>query len=197
MIDMEETAPLADTAVSTEAPPEISYPGSAEGYEIRLPETYGFPENMHVKAGDAVLDSDDPRMALVRNFAHANKLTQNQFEDLLAIGVNADLAEQAAINEALKAEVEALGAKATERVRAVTDWLGAKLGGEAAAALVPMLMTAKQVQAFERLMQLNRGAVPGNPGAGREPGTSEMSDAEYDSLSVLEKLTYARRHSGR
>ncbi|MNL77900.1 hypothetical protein D3C87_2041750 [compost metagenome] len=60
-----------------------------------------------------------------------------------------------------------------------------------------MLMTATQVRAFERLMQLNRGAVPGNPGAGREAGTPEMSDAEYDGMSTSEKLAYARRNSGR
>ncbi|EKJ94383.1 hypothetical protein C241_19492 [Bradyrhizobium lupini HPC(L)] len=40
---MDETAPLADTAVSTEVP--ISFPESAEGYEMRLPETFEFPEN--------------------------------------------------------------------------------------------------------------------------------------------------------
>jgi len=194
---MDESTPLTEAAVSPEAPSAISFPENADDYEMRLPETFAFPETARFGRDDTSFDSDDPRMGLARNFAHANKLTQNQFENLIAIGVNADLAEQAAINEALKAEVEALGAKAKERVKAVTDWLGAKLGGEAAAALVPMLMTAKQVQAFERLMQLNRGAVPGNPGAGREPGTSEMSDAEYDSLSVLEKLTYARRNAGR
>lgn len=192
---MDENAPLADAAVSTEVP--ISFPESADGYEMRLPETFEFPESMQFEAGDAVFDSNAPRMALARNFAHANKLTQNQFENLIAIGFKADLAEQAALNEALNAQVEALGAKAKERVKAVTDWIGAKLGGEAAAALVPMLMSAKQVQAFERLMQLNRGAVPGNPGAGREMGTSEMSDAEYDGMSVLEKLAYAHRNSRR
>lgn len=192
---MDENAPLADAAVSTEVP--MPFPESADGYEMRLPETFEFPDNAQFRRDDAFFDSNDPRMALARNFAHANKLTQAQFENLIAVGVNADLAEQAAINEALKAEVEALGDKAKERVKAVADWLGAKLGGEAAAALVPMLMTATQVRAFERLMQLNRGAVPGNPGAGREAGTSEMSDDEYDGMSTSEKLAYARRSSGR
>lgn len=194
---MDENAPVVDAAVSTQAPPPISYPASADAYEMRLPEKFEFPKGMLVDRDAALFESDDPRMTLVRNFAHANKMTQDQFENLIAIGVRADLAEQAALNEALKAEVEALGGKAKERVKAVADWIGAKLGGEAAAALIPVLMTAKQVQAFERIMQLNRGAVPGNPGASRDVGTPDMSDAEYAGMSVSEKLAYARRNSDR
>ncbi|AYM62920.1 hypothetical protein G6L68_10225 [Agrobacterium fabrum] len=192
---MDENAPLADAAISTEVP--ISFPESADGYEMRLPETFEFPENAQFRGDDAFFDGNDPRMALARKFAHANRLTQDQFENLIAIGVKADIAEQAVINEALKAQAEALGGKGKERVEAVTNWLGAKLGGEAAAALAPMIMTAKQVQAFERIMQLNRGAVPGNPGAGRDTGKADISDEEYDGMSMSEKFAYARRNSGR
>lgn len=194
---MDENTSFADAAVSTEAPQQIPYPDSDEGYEMRLPETFEFPEKTQFGRDDAFFDSNDPRMALARKFAHTNKLTQDQFENLIAIGVKADLAEQAVLNEALQAEVEALGGKAKERVKAVADWLGAKLGGDAAAALVPMLMTATQVRAFERLMQLNRGAVPGNPGAGRDTGKADISDEEYDGMSMSEKFAYARRNSGR
>jgi hypothetical protein len=92
----------------------------------------------------------------------------------------------------LKEQADKLGAKGKERVAAVTQWLGAKLGGDAAKALAPMLYTAQQVQAFERLMQLNRGVVPGNAGSGRDGGKAEMSDEEWNKLTPSQKINHAR-----
>ena len=173
-----------------------SVPATKEEYKVALPAEFKI-EGLDIKEGESPIDENDPRVGFARDFAHSQGFTQPQFEGLIALGVQMDMAEQTSLNEALNAQVEALGGKAKERVKAVTDWIGAKLGGEAAASLAPMLMTAKQVQAFERIMQLNRGAVPGSPGAGRDVGKPEISDEEYDKMSPAEKINYARQHSKR
>lgn len=169
-------------------------PATKDEYKVALPAEFKI-EGLEIKDGESPIDENDPRISFARDFAHSQGFTQPQFEGLVALGVQMDLAEQTGLNDALKAQAEALGGKGKERIEAVTNWLGAKLGGEFAAALGPMIMTAKQVQSFERIMQLNRGAVPGNPGAGRDTGKPEMSDEDYAKLSATEKINYARQHS--
>lgn len=171
-----------------------SVPASKDEYKVALPAEFKI-EGLEIKEGESLIDETDPRISFARDFAHSQGFTQPQFEGLIALGVQMDFAEQNSLNEAFKAQAEALGGKGKERVEAVTNWLGAKLGGEAAAALAPMIMTAKQVQAFERIMQLNRGAVPGNPGAGRDTGKADISDEEYAKMSSTEKINYARQNS--
>lgn len=159
--DLAATKAERDTLLAT-------VPEKPDGYKVSLPQDFKLPEGFEIPEGESIVDENDPRVSAAREFAHANQLTQEQFEGMIAIGVQADLAEKSSLTEALTKQREELGAKATERVNAVTTWLGAKIGGELAGALAPMLYTAKQVQAFEKLMLLNRGAVPGSPGGGRD-----------------------------
>jgi hypothetical protein len=169
-------------------------PAEKDGYKVALPPDFKI-EGLEIKDGESPINENDPRVAFARDYAHANGFTQPQFEGLIALGVQMDLAENQSIDAALKEQAEALGAKGKERMEHITSWLGAKLGGEFAHALAPMIMTVKQVQAFERLMQLNRGAVPGNPGAGRDTGKADLSDEEYAKMSPTEKINYARQNS--
>ncbi|WP_246789573.1 hypothetical protein [Rhizobium leguminosarum] len=163
-------------------------PEKPDGYKVSLPQDFKLPEGFEVPDGESIVDENDPRVAAAREFAHANQLTQEQFEGMIAIGVQADIAEKSSITEALTKQREELGAKATERVNAVTTWLGAKIGGELAGALAPMLYTAKQVQAFEKLMLLNRGAVPGNPGGGRDGMGGSTQIEGYDKMNFRQRM---------
>jgi hypothetical protein len=73
------------------------------------------------------------------------------------------------------------------------QWIGAKVGGEAATTLAPMMMTAKQVEAFEAIMRLNRGVAPGSPGAGRdEKQTGTLSEEDYLKMSPAARIQYTR-----
>lgn len=156
-------------------------PEKPDGYQVKLPENFQLPEGFSMPEGQNFeIDENDPRVGAVREFAHANQLSQDQFGQLIAIGARMDIEQQIGLDKALAEQAEQLGAKGKERVSAVTTWLGAKLGGEAAQALAPMLYTAKAVQAFERLMSLYRGVVPGNPGSGRDglEGSSKIDGFE-------------------
>ncbi|MDQ0132659.1 hypothetical protein J2T08_000560 [Neorhizobium galegae] len=171
-------------------------PEKPDGYQLALPKDFKLPEGFELPEGQEIaIDEADPRLGPAREFAHAKGFSQSQFEELVAMGVQMDIAEQANIKRLVDEQAEKLGPNGKARISAVTTWLGAKLGGEFAQALAPMLYTEKQVKAFERLMQLNRGDVPGNPGAGRDSGKTEISDEEYNKMSPTERINYARQHS--
>lgn len=171
-------------------------PEKSDGYEVKLPKDFKLPDGYKLPEGqESPIDVNDPRISHLRDFAHANSMSQSQFEGMVALGAQMDIAEQGRLNEALTEQRAKLGAKATERVSAVTTWLGAKIGGDLAAAVAPMLFTAKQVEAFEAIMRLNRGAVPGSPGSGRDSGKTEISDEEYNKMSPAERINYARQNS--
>lgn len=164
-------------------------PEKPDGYKVALPADFKLPEGFELPEGQEFeIDENDPRIGAVREYAHANQLSQDQFEKLVAIGAQMDIEEQTGIQTALAKQREELGAKATERINAVTTWLGAKLGGEAAQALAPMLYTSKQVQAFERLMSLFRGAVPGSAGGGRDGLEGSSKIEGYDRMNFQQRM---------
>lgn len=163
-----------------------SVPESKDGYKVALPAEFKI-EGLELPEGESPINENDPRIGFAREFAHSQGFTQAQFEGLVALGVQMDFAENQQISEALGEQAKALGSKAKERVQSITNWIGARIGGEAAAALAPMMMTAKQVEAFERIMQLNR-TVPGNPGAGRDGNGDPTKIDGYENMTFRQKL---------
>lgn len=172
-----------------------SVPESADKYEIKLPASFKLPHGVELPQGEKVIDENDPRVAEAREYALSQKMTQSDFEEMLAFGAKMDIAERQRLNDAVKAEREKLGGRAKERVKAVTTFLDAKLGAEMARSLHSMMFTATQVEAFERLIQLSIGDVVGRPGAGREAKPSDVSDEEWSKMSPTQKINYARQRS--
>jgi len=171
-------------------------PDSKDKYEVKLPKDFKLPDGFKLPEGqESIIDASDPRVEAARDYALANRFNQSQFEGLIAFGAQMDIAEQTRLNTALDEQRQQLGSKGQDRINAVTAWLGAKIGGDLANALAPMMFTAKSIQAFEAVMRLNRGDVPGNPGGGRDAGKTEISDEEYNKMSPVEKINYARQHS--
>ena len=170
-------------------------PEKPDGYKPALPKEFKLPDGIKVPEGESLIDENDPRIGAAREFAHSKGMSQADFEELIAFGVNLDLNEQKVMTEAVAKQKELLGGKAEERLGAVKTWVAAKLPADQAEALTSMMFTAKQVEAFEALMRLNRGAVPGNPGAGRDSGKTELSDEEWSKMSASERINYARQNS--
>lgn len=176
---------------------KASVPAEAGKYEVKLPASFKMPEGVELKEGESLVNEADPRVAALRDWAHSQGKTQPEFEELLAFGANMDIAERGRLKEAVTAEREKLGGRAVERIKAVTTWLDAKLGAEDAASLHSMMFTAKQITAFERLMQLNRGDVPGRPGASRDAKPAEISDEDWSKMSATDRINHARQAAGR
>lgn len=169
-------------------------PETADKYEAKLPHDFKI-EGMELADGESALDENDPRIAGLRELAHANKWSQSQFEGVLALGVQMDFAEGQRLQEAQNRQVDLLGAKGKERVGAVKSWVSAKLPADQAEAILGTLYTAKQIEAMEAIMRMNRGTVPGTPGAARQIGRTEISDEEYNKMSTSERINYARQQS--
>ncbi len=163
-------------------------PEKPDGYKPALPQDFQLPEGIVIPEGESLIDENDPRILKAREFAHAKGLSQSDFEELIGLGVNLDLAEQATMQEAVAKQKELLGPKATDRIGAVKTWIAAKLPADLAESLTSTMFTAKQVQAFETLMRLNRGAVPGNPGAGRDGVGSSPGIEGYDKMNFRQRM---------
>lgn len=173
-------------------------PEKPDGYTAKLPDTFKLPDGFELPAGEKVeVNEADPRIVALRDVAHSKGWSQSDFEDVLAFGIQQDLAEKATMKELVGAEREKLGGRAKERITAVTTWLDAKLGPVRGAALHSMMFTATQMEAFEDLMRLNRGNVPGTPGAGREANPVEISDEDYNKMTPTAKINYARSRSAK
>lgn len=164
-------------------------PDTKDGYRVSLPADFKLPDGFSLPDGQEIaINEDDPRIAFAREFAHSRNMSQADFEQMLALGVQMDAAQHQSLTEALSKEQEKLGSKGKERVSAVTTWLGAKIGGELAGALAPMLYSAKQVEAFEELMRLNRGQTPGNPGSGRDALGGSPKIEGYENMSFRQRM---------
>jgi hypothetical protein len=172
-------------------------PADPANYELKLPDDFKVPEGL-----DWTWNLENPTSAatigLAKQFAHQAGLSQDQFSRMMGLYVSNQLAEQRMLNTAKAAEVAKLGAAAPTRVDAVNTFLQAMVGTEHATALRRNMFTAKQVEAYERIMSrfVSQG-VSGNPGGardgahGREP--ARLTDEQYSRLSYAEKEQYARQ----
>lgn len=168
-------------------------PQKAEDFKAVLPDDFEAPDGVQI-----VIDEKDPRLPIARELALEMGLDQAGFSKLLALDAKFKLAEDAQLKGRLTAELGHLGTRGKERVDAVTTWMGAKLGSDFANALAPMIFTAKQVQAFEKIIGLLGGNVPNFTGAKRgEESDGEISDEEYAAMSPTARINYAREQTAK
>jgi hypothetical protein len=170
-----------------------SLPQSADAYKVELPSDFKPPAGVEFK-----FDEADPILPQAKAWAHSVGMTQEQFQQGLGLFAAAKVGEQANIDAARNAEVAKLGSTASSRVDAITRWMSgmdSSADKADAKALAGMLVTARHVEAFERLItkftsqgtatfsQQHRDNTP--PGKVTEEVYSKMSDAE--------RINYARQ----
>lgn len=155
-----------------------SFPSDAAGYEVNF-------EGM-------ALNPDDPRLAVARDFAFANEISQAGFEQLLQMGMKIQAAEEAELQSAIAFEAEKLGPKGKERFVAVRDWLGSTLSKEHSEAILGMLYKANQVEAMEKLMRLMKPVD-----AASKNTVPQISDEEYEGMTFAQRMEYAYQHSSK
>jgi hypothetical protein len=168
-------------------------PESPDKYEFKLPEGFQVPEGLQ-------MNPDDPRLPMVRKMAHEGQFTQKQFELLARMDAEFKANEMAEFNKRAKAEGEKLGPDGGKaRVDAVTRGLSGALGEQMTKHLVPMMVGAIQVQAFEHL--LSKLSAQGTATAGYAPGAQTpnkaISDDEWNRMSQTEKMTFAIENSAK
>lgn len=160
-------------------------PQKADDYKIDLPADFKAPVGVEFK-----FEANDPILAQARELAHAQGMTQDGFSKFLGLYAAAKVGEQAQINSAREAEIGKLGPTASARVDSVVQWLtgmDATADKSDARALAGMLVTAKHVEAFERI--ITRTATQGSASfsqSHRVPADSKEIPG-FDNMSFEQK----------
>jgi hypothetical protein len=138
------------TRIAAEDVRKSTLPATAEDYKIELPAEFKLPAGV-----DFEFDASAPELAQARAMAHAKGWTQQDFSEALGLFAAAKVGEEAQITTARNAEIAKLGPTASARVDAVTRWLSgidSSTDKGDAKALAGMLVTARHVEAFERII---------------------------------------------
>jgi hypothetical protein len=162
-----------------------------EAYKLDLPADFKAPEGL--KFG---FDEGDPILAQYRTMANKRGLDQEAFSEGLGMIAALKIGEATQFKTAYDAEVAKLGATASDRVTAVTTWLGA-MGGKDADALVKVMTMcprADTIIAFENLMR--KVSSQGGGGFSQQHRDSEQktqpSDAEWAAMSYSQKREFTK-----
>jgi hypothetical protein len=161
----------------------LTLPTKPEEYEATLPKDFKLPQGF-----EYTVDPNDPILPHARDFALKAGLSKEQFQTMVALHAQADIARQMAYRDRANAEVLKLGASGTERVTAIQNFLKAQLGDELARDFFfSSVSSARNVEAVEKLMANARSQGGGTfSTTGREPPSSKGQLEVYESLPTFE-----------
>lgn len=129
-------------------------PAEGESYDLALPADLQLPEGTEV-----VIDKDDPLWADFQETARAEGVTKAGFQRFIGAFAKYQAAAQAADVETYTAEMSKLGANATVRRDAATNYLKANLPTPQFEALGGALISAAGIEAIETIVKLKSGPV--------------------------------------
>lgn len=175
------TALKADADARAKAVPQ-----NLEDYKVELPAEFKLPDGLKA---DVLKDS--PLLQPAREFAKKHGLSTDAFKEMVALQAQGEIANFNALKVAAEKQKTLLGENANARVQALTTKLTSTLGPELANAILPMMFTAKQVEAVEKL--LAGAAAPKFNSNGRSlDERPKMTPAEWDALSPTQKIARGR-----
>lgn len=141
-------------------------------------------------------DEQNPILTQARQLMHdidTGKLSgQAAFEKMLSLQAANEVGNVQNLKTARDAEVAKLGATGSARVTAVQNFLNAQLGEGDGKFMSNMLVTAKHVEGFERLMAAFRNQGSGSfqpPRAPSEP--PKVTNEQYAKMTYSEQKEYA------
>jgi len=118
--------------------------GAPEEYEINLSEDLKLPENVELDFG-----KDDPLISWFSGFAKEQGMTQDTFDKALNEYVGIEVSNMPDV----ESEIAKLGDHGQDRLLRVHSWLESKLSADELGSLSPLLSSASQVEALEKLMK--------------------------------------------
>lgn len=165
-----------------------SLPAKADDYKLDLPADFKPPAGVEFK-----LDAANPALGALRNVAHKYGLPQDAVTEIIGLYAGNEVGTQAAIATAKAAEIAKLGPSAPARVDGVINWLtgmDASTDKGDAKALAGMLVTARHVEAFERI--INRLTTQGGASFSQQHRVpaDDKTIAGYEGMSFEQ-----RRHA--
>lgn len=187
------------TRVAAEDSRKLTLPAKPEDYKVELPEDFKLPAGVEFK-----LDTSNPLWSQGQAWAQKHGLTQEAFQEAIALVAGDRVGTQAQVDQARNAEIAKLGVNGTARVTAVKTWASGILGETGGTQFVSRLFTAADVQMAETL--ISKFTNSGNfRGGGREPPDlpGRKSAEEVAKMPLQDQLSYARQfpqpkvHDGR
>lgn len=167
-------------------------PAKADDYKLALPQTFELPKGADGKPIEFQFDDADPRLPAARAWAHKNGLDQATFSDLLAIQVQADLADRQMVASGRTKEQEKLGVNGPARIDALSTMFSSMIGTDKAKAIMDRMVLASDIEALEDLAK-----KISNPGGSnftqqhREGGKNgKLTEEEYQRLPLSERRQY-------
>lgn len=118
--------------------------GAPEEYEINLSEDLKLPENVELDFG-----KDDPLISWFSSFAKEQGMNQETFDKALNEYVGIEVSNMPDV----QSEISKLGDHGQDRLLRVHSWLESKLSEDELGSLSPLLSSASQVEALEKLMK--------------------------------------------
>lgn len=127
-------------------------PQNPAGYEVKFNDGFVQPLGVEFKFCE---ENPDHRYGLgaAKQFALKHGLDQAAFSELLELHAATQFEGIRSRDDFVKGEVKKLGSAASERVSAVHRWFIGRLGEAHARDMMAGLVTARQVEGFEKLMQ--------------------------------------------
>lgn len=165
-------------------------PASADEYVLAIPENLSFGE-LELPEGFAFKLSEDervqPLLAEMRSVLHKHQLPNEAAGDLLGLMARYEAIHVADHYKAQRAEAEALGPQAQQRIATINRALEAKLPADQVEAIKAATTTANGVRALEKLLT----ATPISTG----PSTPAGPDIE--NMTPAQRLEYANAQQAR
>jgi hypothetical protein len=127
----------------------LALPAAPDKYEPKLPQNFQAPEGLAFE-----IKTDDPLWSQAREWAHKNGLSQDAFEQGVALIAARDIGSQQMLKTARDAEIAKLGVNGTARVTAINTFLE----GKGIPELKGMLVTEGIVKAMEKMIGMASAA---------------------------------------
>jgi hypothetical protein len=164
----------------------LALPAAPDKYEPKLPKDFAAPEGLAFEINGA-----DPLWAQARDWAHKNGLSQEAFEQGVALIAARDIGSQQSLKAARDQQIAALGPNGTARVTAINTFLD----GKGVPELKGMLVTSDIVKAMEKVIGMVSASSNYQPA--RQPGEvpDKVSDDEWSRMSFSERREYAAKHA--
>lgn len=195
--DVEMTAKEWTEAATFKAEQDLlraQVPAAPSDYKLDL-DAAKLPAGMTVE-----FDMSNPTTAAsieaAQNWAHANKFSQTQFNDMMTLYASVQANETLAFSQAQAREMQALGANGPQRIDAVARWLNSNFGSVATKPIIATLATHHHVETFEKIIHklTSQGSAPFDA-RHRDVDDGRVSEEVYNSWSYSEKKAYAESRS--
>ena len=167
---------------------KATLPADPSGYDLTLPADFQTPQGVEFRwaTDDPVLG---PMIDQAKRFAHEAGLSQDQFSKMMSLYAGSETARLVRINDAVKAEIDKLGATATPRVSAIQTWVRGVIGDDAlTGAVMSGIRSAAAVKGWEKILDHNRSQGGGSYShAHRQPPAASGEIPGYEQMTFLEK----------